>query len=87
MPRKNKDEKFILAAGEIAHYTVCPEAWRLSMIEKKETLTDPAKITGRDLHQVWAKDYHDSIFFTRSVRLIIEILLLLVLVTLLKASL
>ena len=86
MPRKNKDGKFILAAGEIAHFTVCPEAWRLSMIEKKETLEDPSQLVGRELHKEWAKDYDESIFFSRSVRLIIEIILLLILVTLLKAS-
>lgn len=86
MPRKNKDGKFILAAGEIAHFTVCPEAWRLSVIEKKETLQDPSHSEGRELHRVWAKDYDESIFFSRSIRLIIEVILLLILVTLLKAS-
>lgn len=86
MPRKNADGKYILAAGEIAHFTVCPEAWRLTALEKQQPLPDPSHQTGRELHKVWAKDFEESIILTRNVRMIIEILLLLVLVTLFKTT-
>ena len=34
MPRQNEYGKFILSAGEISTYEVCPEAWRLSHVQK-----------------------------------------------------
>lgn len=86
MPRKNAQGKYILAAGEIAHFTVCPEAWRLSALEKHERISDPSHETGRELHRVWAKDFEESIILSRNVRMIVEILLLLVLVTLFKMA-
>jgi hypothetical protein len=86
MPRLNREGKYILAAGEIAHFTVCPEAWRLSALEKSETLSDPSHETGRELHKHWAKKYEDSVVLSRSVRMIIEILFLLILSTLLRYS-
>lgn len=82
MPRKNSHGKFILAAGEIAHFTVCPEAWRLSALERNEAIAHPSHEAGRELHKSWAKDYEDSVLLSRNVRMIIEILLLLILVTL-----
>lgn len=86
MPRLNQEGKYILAAGEIAHFTVCPEAWRLSALEKKDTLTAPSHQAGRELHTHWAKKYENSVLLSRSVRMIIEVLLLLILSTLLRYS-
>lgn len=86
MPRKNSEGKYILAAGEIAHFTVCPEAWRLSALEKEQKLSDPSHDAGRELHKSWAKDFEESIILSRNVRMIVEILLLLVLVTLFKMT-
>jgi hypothetical protein len=87
MPRKNTEGKYILAAGEVAHFIVCPEAWRLSMLENQETLKDPSHSVGKELHKVWSKDFQDSIHFSRHIRILVELLILVVLLTLLKASL
>ena len=87
MPRQNEQGKYILAAGEIAHFIVCPEAWRLSALEKTATLKDPSHHEGRKLHKAWASDYEESIHLSRSIRLLVEVLLLVVLMTLLRSTL
>ena len=87
MPRKSKNGTFILAAGEIAHYTVCPEAWRLSAIENKDKLSDPSHQVGKELHKVWAQDYEDAIKISRGLRILIEFIILMILLTMLRYSL
>jgi hypothetical protein len=86
MARKNKDGRYILAAGEVAHFIVCPEAWRLSVVEKNRGSSDPSHQSGRELHTKWAKDYTDSVYLSRGVRILIELCLLMVLLYLLKVS-
>ena len=65
MARKNKDGKYIISAGEVGVYTVCPEAWRLQYVQKK-TIAESENISeGRRLHTGWAKDYTDAINLSR----------------------
>lgn len=53
-------EKFILAAGEVGVFTVCPESWRLKSLEGIKGERDFKAIElGRILHKSWSKTYDD----------------------------
>jgi hypothetical protein len=71
MARKTEYGKYILSAGEIGAYTVCPEAWRLSAIEKVDTLKDKSVVLGIDMHKRWAKTYDEAVYFAREVKLLV----------------
>jgi hypothetical protein len=73
MARKTEYGKFIISAGEIGAYSVCPEAWRLSMIERVKALKDASTDRGATLHKAWARSYDDAVFFTKGVKLIIAL--------------
>jgi hypothetical protein len=81
MARKNSLGRYVLSAGEIGSYTVCPEAWRLRMVSRVKSLDAESKHRGADLHRAWAKLYEDSVYLSRGVRLVVALTLLLVLVT------
>lgn len=53
MARKNEYGKYIIAAGEVASYVVCPEAWRLAQIKSKRLVPSHAMRQGNDLHKDW----------------------------------
>ena len=80
MPRKNRDGKFILSAGEIGSYTLCPEAWRLANLERRTSgpRSDESKM-GNKLHDVWAKGHDDVVFLTFGVKLVITLIVGLIL--------
>lgn len=61
--RKSTFGKPIFSAGEIGEYTVCPEAWRLKIVDrvKPEDRGDSKK--GSNLHQAWAKDCDEAFYF------------------------
>lgn len=71
MAKKTEYGKFILSAGEIGAYTVCPEAWRLSTIEKVDTLRSENVVLGIDMHKRWAKSYDEALYFAREAKLLI----------------
>lgn len=76
MPRKNKDGKFILSAGEIGSYTVCPEAWRLSTLENVKTEHTENDRKGRELHKSWAEVIDEASYLKRRAQLLVLLLLL-----------
>ena len=87
MARKNEYGKYILSAGEIGAYTVCPEAWRLNNVVKVTTQKSLERIErGNALHQEWAKNYDEAIYFTRHIRLIVSLVILTILIFLLTAK-
>jgi hypothetical protein len=74
MARKTDYGKFIISAGEIGAYTVCPEAWRLGTVQKvKSSLPKSAK-DGKTLHEDWARKYSEAAYFTKSVRIIVALM-------------
>ena len=77
MARKTSYGKFILSAGEIGSFTVCPEAWRLRVLEKKRRITDTGEVVGIKLHDDWARGHEEVIFLTKGVRIVIFMILLL----------
>jgi hypothetical protein len=87
MPRQNSDGKYIISAGEVGSYSVCPEAWRLQMIEKR-TATQGAETsaTGSQLHKEWATELSEAVYLTRTIRLVVLLILLTILITMLRYS-
>jgi len=71
MPRLNSHGKFILSASEVGSYVVCPEAWRLIVIEGEKTAKSKKTIEGQQQHQKWADDYSESIYLGRSIRIVL----------------
>jgi hypothetical protein len=76
MARKNDLGKFILSAGEIGAYTVCPEAWRLKAIDKVRGMHVESVTRGRELHEKWARDYDEALFLARNVKLMVLLIAL-----------
>lgn len=76
MARKSNYNRYILSAGEIGAYTVCPESWRLSAIEKVKTSHDQSSTRGIELHKSWARSYEDAIYFGRAARALLLLMLL-----------
>ena len=76
MARQNEYGKFIISAGEIGAYTVCPEAWRLSNVEGVRTRSSKDRIKkGNEMHREWAQKYDDAVYFGRHVKLIVFLLI------------
>jgi hypothetical protein len=82
MPRKTKYGKVMFSAGEVSTYALCPEAWRLSQVERVTLLKSDHAKKAEVLHKEWQAAYQDSIFLTRSVRSILYLIIMLLLVTL-----
>ena len=74
MARRNEFGRYILSAGEIASYTVCPEAWRLKTIERVDPQLSENMAVGEQAHREWSSDLDEAMYFTRSVRLILVLL-------------
>ena len=71
MARKTSDNRYILSAGEIGVYTVCPESWKLRVIEGKSGEKSESIKLGSDLHNEWALDHEEALFFDKGVRMIL----------------
>jgi hypothetical protein len=82
MARKTEYGKYILSAGEIGAYTVCPEAWRLSSIEKVETIHSENHKKGRELHRKWAESVDEASYLKHNARLLVILLFLTLLIVL-----
>ena len=80
MPRKNKDDEFILSAGEISTYILCPENWRLNQIENIKPKQSRESKEGTVEHQSWTKELNDAIYYTWASRIIILLMFLIVIV-------
>ncbi|MCO6432284.1 MAG: hypothetical protein J5J00_15630 [Deltaproteobacteria bacterium] len=71
MATKNRDGKFILAAGEIGSFAVCPEAWRLRTVEKVQGAKSSESELGETLHNEWASHHDEAYFFARGIRVVL----------------
>jgi hypothetical protein len=76
MARKNQDGRFILSAGEIGAYTVCPEAWRLKAIEKAKSVHADSVIAGRELHAEWATKFDEATYLGQRVKFVLALLII-----------
>ena len=55
MARKSAYGRYILSAGEVGAFTVCPEAWRLKMVENVKGSRSESSTEGMRLHEEWAR--------------------------------
>ena len=67
--RKSEYGKFTFSAGEIGEYVVCPEAWRLKMVERVVSSQRKDAVLGTELHEQWAQEYDESAFLSRATKL------------------
>lgn len=75
--RKSKETgRYILSAGEIGAYTVCPESWRLRSIAKKASTHTESAVLGKKLHAEWAEGIDESVYLSKRVRTLLILLLL-----------
>lgn len=84
MAKKSSSGKFIISAGEVGSYTVCPEAWRLKALEGVERFTASSVAKGNELHRQWAKNYDEAAYLSRGLRLVLVMLLLATLIYFVK---
>lgn len=87
MARRGAGGKFILSAGEIGAYTVCPEAWRLQKVERvKPTYADTVR-EGEEAHAEWAKNVDKGVLLARDGKLFLLLLLVTTLLVVLLVAL
>lgn len=84
MARKTAYGRHILSAGEIGAYTVCPEAWRLKVVENHRPVQSGSVKTGEQLHQVWAKDLDEFVYLNRTGKLIVLLIILAVVIAMMS---
>ncbi len=75
MARRSKNGKIIFSASEIGAYTVCPESWRLTYLEKVESNTTESHTEGEKLHATWAEGQDEIVFLTRGIQTLILVTL------------
>ena len=75
MPRKNEYGKYIFSAGEIGEYIVCPEAWRLKIVEGVKAEERKNAKLGVELHKQWAEDYDAAIILTREFKIALTLII------------
>ena len=80
MKRTLANGRHVIAAGEVGAYTVCPESWRLRMIEAVKTERSSTKREGIRLHAEWAKKYDESVLLVRLIRILLGSIILAMLV-------
>lgn len=71
MAKKSATGKFIISAGEIGSYTVCPEAWRLKVLEGVERFAASSVVKGDKLHREWAKNYDEAAYLSRGLKVLL----------------
>ncbi len=62
MARVNPDGGFIIAAGEVSAFSVCPKAWHLVWhgVRKRDS-GDPNSLLGQRLHKDWSSFFEESL--------------------------
>ncbi len=65
VPSKLPDGNFIIAAGEIAEFTVCPRAWFLRQQLETNKVTSQSSASGQTSHESWTEKA-DNLFVSAS---------------------
>ena len=83
MARKGRNGRHIISAGEVGVYTVCPEAWRLQYVARKNVEGGELAEAGKHEHARWAKTIDQAMDLVKWVRYLIYLLATAVIITLL----
>ena len=67
--------KPIFSAGEVGAYSVCPESWRLSMLDKVKTSKSDAAVRGHELHREWATKVDESVYLSHRIRFVLGLVI------------
>ena len=85
MTRRSSDGSFIISAGEVGSYSVCPEAWRLQAIQGvRPSSSDGLSAQGTKLHDDWAASFSEAVYLQHAIRLVLLLIMLTVLIVLLR---
>lgn len=73
MARLTKDGNWIISAAEVGTYVVCPESWRLKVIEGLENseLQYETIEAGNRLHDDWAARHSEELFFRKGIKILL----------------
>lgn len=74
MARQNKDGKFVISAGEVGQFAVCPESWRLRMVEKVDEESTKRMSDGERLHYLWSKNIDRAAHLGQGLRFLIALI-------------
>ncbi len=74
MAKKSAYGRYIISAGEVGAYTVCPEAWRLKMVENVKGSYSELSTEGMRLHQEWAKTCSEALSLRKKAFAVISLL-------------
>lgn len=71
MPYKNSYGKWIIPAGEVGQYAICPESWRLKMIRRVERALPEEQAQGEVKHEEWSSEVDKAFHLRQGLQLII----------------
>jgi hypothetical protein len=74
MARKNRDGSYIISASEVGTFTVCPESWRLKVINRTPVEATPRKDHGEKLHQQWAAKIDETLYLIKQIKNVLLLL-------------
>jgi hypothetical protein len=74
MARKNPDGGYIISASEVGTFTVCPESWRLKVMNRTPVEPTPRKDRGEKLHQQWAANIDETLYLIKQIKNVLLLL-------------
>jgi CRISPR-associated protein Cas4 len=87
MARPNPEGGYIIAAGEVGAFSVCPQAWHLAWhTKKREQSPNSQSVLGQALHKDWSRVFEESITFAVWLRYLAVLVCLLLLVFMVVSS-
>lgn len=83
MAKRNREGKFVIAAGEVGQYTVCPEAWRLKVVQRVIAEQSEASIEGEKLHTKWSKNLDSAVHLGQGIRFLLALVITILVIVIL----
>lgn len=78
MAKADKKGNFIISAGEVGIYVVCPQAWYLEKVKSLSPEITPQMAEGKKEHKVWESDLNEAVIYTWASKVIILLIVILV---------
>ena len=70
MPRLNKEGNYVISAAEVGTYTVCPESWRLRVLEGLDNKNKSESVElGNRMHDDWMLLHKEVLFFRKGIKI------------------
>ncbi len=68
MATKEPNGQYIIAAGEVGAFSVCPMSWKLKWIDKEQGRVETSVALGQRLHHDWSNIFEESLVLGRWIR-------------------